>query len=324
MSTSLSTWLAKGEIRDRIGKALGKAFDPDFFLEQILIALNAPTLAGCSTESKFKAAHTCAALGMLPSMQHVALIPRKLKGVGEEVTVMPQWQGLAALMLRHPEVKRISHSLVHPGDVFEFDGTTQTVIRHQYDPFDDARQFKVMADIRGGYLTVFFRDDRPPIFHIVRAATIEKARKCAQADNIWANWFEEQCIKTLYRNGFARRVVPIDPMLNQMQLQAALAAEDDALGNEASAVPAAITQQAKPVSRTAAIAQKVAPQPAVETAVEEMTLAQDISDSIESATSLEDLERCMAEIQVASSSELSKSDTDRLLKAIDAKAKTLS
>jgi len=256
MANALSTWLSQGEIRDRIGKALGKSFDPDFYIEQILIALNHPTLALCSDESKFKAAHTCAALGMLPSMQHVALIPRKMKGSGEEVTVMPQWQGLAALMLRHPNVQRISHSLVHPTDEFEFDGTTQTVTHHQFDPFGD-REFKTPADIRGGYITVFFKDGQPPVFHTVKASTIAKARKCAQADNIWKNWFEEQCIKTLYRNAFARRVVPIDPMLNQLQIQAALAQEDEVLENNPDRVaePASNGRAIPaPVSRTAAVA----------------------------------------------------------------------
>lgn len=330
MSTALSTWLGKGEIRDRISKALGKAFDADFFLEQILIAMNAPNLAGCSEESKFKATHVCAALGMLPSMQHVALIPRKNKGI-DEVTVMPQWQGLSALMLRHPEVKRISHSLVHPTDDFEFDGTTQSVTLHQYDPFDDRRQFKAMSDVRGGYLTVHFRDARPPIYHMVSAATIAKARKCAQADNIWTNWFEEQCIKTLYRNGFARRVVPIDPMINQMQLQAAIQQEDAVLGNDPERVtetaPAQITQiTSKPASRTAAIAQQVAavepdPEPVADVS-EVVSVVEQITDQIQSAGSVEDLEAAMAEIQM-SASQMSKAETDRLLKLIDQTAKDL-
>jgi recombinational DNA repair protein RecT len=261
---SITKWMNNEDVRNRIAKTIGTNFDADFFVEQLLIAFQNPTLANCTPDSMFKAAHTCAALGMLPTLQHVALIPRKNKG-GEECTVMPQWQGLQALMLRHPDIKWIQHSLVHPFDVFHWDGTSQTVTDHEYDPFDDTRVFRDTADVRGGYLKITFHDGRPPLFHAVSADTIKKARECAQSDILWSKWFEQQAIKTLYRNGFARRVVPIDPMLNQTRIQAAIEQEDAVLENDPSRIESASKPPAievrKPASRAAVISQRKPSQP---------------------------------------------------------------
>jgi recombinational DNA repair protein RecT len=267
---SITKWMNNEDVRNRIAKTIGTNFDADFFVEQLLIAFQNPILANCTPDSMFKAAHTCAALGMLPTLQHVALIPRKVRDksgtvLREECTVMPQWQGLQAMMLRHPDIKWIQHSLVHPSDVFHWDGTSQSVTHHEYDPFEPARMFRDTPDVRGGYLKITFVDDRPPVYHVVTADAIFQARKCAQSDDIWSKWFEQQAIKTLYRNGFARRVVPIDPMINQSRIQAAIEQEDAVLENDPSRIESASKPPAievrKPASRAAVISQRKPSQP---------------------------------------------------------------
>lgn len=257
-------------VRSGISAALGGFMEEDNFLSQMLIAFQAPGIIDCTIDSKFKAAHVCATLGLLPTLQQVALIPRgdsRDRNAKKEVTVMPQWQGFQALMLRHQDVLSVKGVLVHSSDRYEYDPETEA-IKHMFDPFDASRTFKTMEDVRGGYLVVKFRDGRQPIYHYVTVETIIKARDCSKKPHdktkpwIWDQWFYEQCLKTVYRNAYARRVVPIDPFAIH-RLQSLLETEDVAIGNDPNRLSsdpvAAIkyTPQHKPKSRTEAAAQKM-------------------------------------------------------------------
>lgn len=237
MTTALSLWLHKDETRERISKALGTTFDPDFFIEQMLMALQHPSLDHCTDASKVQTVHACAALKLLPGMQHVVLAPARNDDTGTtECTAIPQWQGLAALIARHPHIEYLAHALVHPDDEFEFDGTTQSVVRHDYDPFAEDRAFRTIDDVRGGYVTVFFHDDRAPLYHIVKRSTLQTALQAAAADNSWQPAFEMRCVAALYQDCLVRRVVPVDPQLDPQQLQAAMSHEQGTAGDLASTV----------------------------------------------------------------------------------------
>lgn len=254
-------WFAAPGVHDGLASALAGYMDADAFINQMLIAFTDDAIAPCTAASKFEAAHQCAALGLLPSLKQVALIPREISGKGKCCTVMPQWQGYQALMLRHPDVQSVKAVLVHVTDRYTFDPVNESLL-HEYDPFDGARKFENVKDLRGGYLVVKYKDGRPPLYHFVTAETVEKARTCAQAQNIWSKWFAEQALKTIYRNAYARRVVPIDHLVHS-RLQDLVNADDVALQNDPSRVvvieqPAA-TITHKPVSRTQQVAQKMAP-----------------------------------------------------------------
>jgi recombinational DNA repair protein RecT len=205
-------------------------------------------------------------LGLLPSLKQVALIPMNIKDKGLCCTVMPQWQGYQALMLRHPDVMSVKAVLVHISDRYTFDPVNESLL-HEYDPLDDARKFATIKDIRGGYLVVRYKDGRPPLYHFVTADTIDKARTCAQAQNIWTKWFQEQALKTIYRNAYARRVVPIDHLVHS-HLQDLVNADDVALGNDPNRVivveQSATAISHKPVSRTQQVASRMAPAAPVE------------------------------------------------------------
>lgn len=233
----LRAWFAQNEVRVGIKNALGGWMDENSFIAQLLISLHDQNLDGCTDQSKFEAAHECAALGMLPSLGQVALIPRNMRDKGRCVTVMPQWQGFQALMLRNQEVLDVSAELVHINDEYEYDPTRKQ-LKHKYDPFDEDRQFNSFDDIRGGYMVVLWKDEkRPPKFHFVSKETMIKARDCSPdfqrngPTAIWNKWFKEQCYKTVYRNAYARRVVPIDPLVAQ-KMEKIIAAEDKVLEND--------------------------------------------------------------------------------------------
>lgn len=244
-SIGLSSWLSRNDVRERISSALGGSISCDHFLSQMIIALEkTPEVKACTPQSKFEATNICATLGLLPTHGQVALIPRNIKGV-PQVTVMPQWQGYQALMLRHPDVKTVKAVLVHASDTYRYDPETEQ-LSHNFDPFQEDRKFVDWKDVRGGYLVVQFKDGRPKQYHFVTIDTMQKARSCAQSDNIWRKWFQEQCLKTIYRNAFARRVVPMDHIGGHAEQLNYL--EDEAQGNDPNRVPDPIEQ--KSVSRS--------------------------------------------------------------------------
>lgn len=262
---SLREMFERPSIVEGVHSALAGYMDARQFLSQMLIAFASEAIQPCTLNSKFEAAHQCAALGLLPSLQQVALIPREIKGKGLCCTVMPQWQGFQALMLRHPDVLSVKAVLVHSKDQYDYDPITEA-ITHRFDPFDSDRIFKDFADVRGGYLVVRYKDGRQPLYHYVTTETMKKAKACSAGGTIWTKWFYEQCLKTVYRNAYARRVVPIDHLVHA-KLQQLQELEDDALDNDPNRVievqPAAIVHQPeKPKkSRTQQVAANMAPAP---------------------------------------------------------------
>jgi recombinational DNA repair protein RecT len=261
---TLSTWLARPEARQTITGALGGYLDTEEFLSQLLIHIQttpatkfAPALAACTLSSQYKAVTICATLGLLPNFQQVALIPRK-NGSDYELTVMPQWQGFKALFERVPEVREARVAAVHVNDHFITggDGLDMQVLEHQYDPFDPQRQILKLDDIRGTYCRFTFRDGRPDRFHFAPTHYIAKCKGCAGTDVIWAKWFEQMALKTAFRSAYSRRVVNIDPVV-QGRVEAFLAHEDALLGNDPRMVDQSRVQALPPVSRAAAIAQRL-------------------------------------------------------------------
>jgi recombinational DNA repair protein RecT len=241
MNTAIATtgkvkdWLMGESAQQTITGALAGWMEPAQFNSQIIISLEDPKLSACSPRSKFEAAHLCAALALLPSFQQVALIPYTINGV-KSVKVMPQWQGYKAIMERHPEVKEVSHDLVHPSDTFSFDGTTG-LLDHHYDPLNAARHITklVPEQVRGGYINITYVDGRAPKYHFVLLAEILKRKACAETKNVWEKWPREQAIKTLYRDCYARRIISVDPLVNQ-RLAAIADADDAYMGNDPSRV----------------------------------------------------------------------------------------
>lgn len=285
MSTQVATkkpdglrqWFSDPAIVGGIRDALAGYMDAEQFLAQILIHFAKPEIARCTPKSLFSAAHTCAMLGLLPSLQQVAIIPRK-----DEATVMPQWQGYQALMLRHPSILDLRADLVHVRDRYHIDPTTQT-IHHEFDPFDAERKIEKIDDLKGGYLTVWYKDGRPKRQHFVSAEDFRKARGCAQATNVWDKWVRAQCLKTVFRDAYARRIVPIDPLVHR-RMEEALAQEDRVFGNDPNRVVVEATAAVAPASAPAASrTQRIAERMATSNAPE-LEHAQEASAKVVEAT----------------------------------------
>lgn len=238
-SRQLRTWTENPQVLGNLQAVLGSGMDARQFVNHMLIALDEPKIRVCTARSRFRAIHECASMQLVPTNQHVVLIPKisrtcricgkagkslqygglrcrcagcKVEYDGEmECTVMVQWQGYKCLMERHPAVLDVCATLVHAHDTFAVrDGKPV----HEFDAFDPKRQFAKIEDIKGGFVRIVFRDhDRPDKYHLVSARQIKKCKDCAETQNVWEKWFEQMALKTLYRDCYARRAVPMDPLI---------------------------------------------------------------------------------------------------------------
>ena len=225
--TNLRAWIAKDEVHSQLEAAVGDVMDTDQFIAHMMVAFQDEKVRRCTDQSKYTALHECAALTLLPTLGQVVLIPYK-----NEIKAMPQWQGYKALMERHPDVLEVTGHIVHVGDDF---AVLNGEVRHSYDPFSEDRTIDKPADIKGGYCKIVYRDGRPPKYHFVTVRQISKAQKCAQTQKVWSAWYEQMATKTLYRDCYARRAVPMDPLV-QSRMEKALKIEDVNMGNDPSRV----------------------------------------------------------------------------------------
>jgi recombinational DNA repair protein RecT len=222
-ATGLRAWVERPGVPEQIEAALGGVMATDTFTQHMMIAFQDPDVARCSDKSKYTALHQCAAMGLLPTLDQVKLIPYK-----NEVKAMPQWQGFKALMERNPDILEVTGHLVHVTDHFEMHNGVPT---HTFNPFDEARTIAGPKDIVGGYCKIVYRDGRPPKYHFVTRKHIEKAQKCAQTQKIWSAWYEQMALKTLYRDCYARRAVAFDPMVAD-RVQQAIDLDNLNMGND--------------------------------------------------------------------------------------------
>jgi len=248
-SRAITEWSMHEKVQQRLAAALAGRIDVGQFTQSMLVAFQEPQIVVCTAASKYKALFKCASLALLPEQDQVALIQfknRRCPKCGEtakkgsfsqtgaeictcrscgdrfapalEVVVMPQWQGMKDIMQRHDVVRDVTAFLVHNLDEFELplDG----IPIHRWDPFNAKRTFRSTADIRGGFCKAEFNDGRPVKYHFISAAEIEARKSCAKDDSFWNKWPKEMMLKTVYRDAYKRRMVPIDPV-SESQLEIA-------------------------------------------------------------------------------------------------------
>ena len=335
----LSEWVATPEAKGKIGTALGSWMNDETFVAQMMIAFQREDLKDCTEASKFKAIHDCAALALLPSLQHVALLPRnctvKVRGAdgkvqmkqnGKPVTrdewqchIMPQWQGYQALMMRNPVVQDITATIVFVGETYRLINGGQD-IEHEFDPFDDAREVSDdLKNVRGGYVRIKYNDDRIDKVHFVTKKQIEKSKACAKTSDIWGSWPTQMVLKTLMRDAYARRVVPIDTM-NNIALERMKKIEDRTLQNKPNRHTRLSSLNDRPVTKSPAVTQlldaagaEVNQEPPVKDAnAANETSAQETSDLLADFVAAIASERNQAKIKTLCKEAMAKTDDDDL------------
>lgn len=249
----ISNWVRMPEVQNRILSALNESIKPEYFFAQIEISFQDPEVQKCTARSQYEALHRCAAMGLLPSLDHVALIPRK-NGQYFELDVMPEWRGYKAIMERHPLVFTVDAQLVHINDEYAFEGG---ILKHTFDPFAADRVIRSVKDIKGGYAVITWKDGRPPKYHFCTADYIDKCMGCAQTKNVWSKWFEQQARKTLYNSCYRANHIPVDPAV-EAHMGTVITVDNEYLGNDPNRVPSSGAPAALPQgqSRAKQIAQQ--------------------------------------------------------------------
>lgn len=231
----LSQWVKMASVHERLVNSLGTVMPSEQFIAHALVSFSKPDIRSCTISSQLNTMMEMAALGVLPTLGQAALIAYWNSDLGQsEVKLMVQWQGLKAVMERHPDIKEVIPVLVHVKDRFAY---VNGVVEHSFDPFDPERTINDLPDIRGGYLRIIYKDGRPDKYHFSTAAYIAKCRACAKPAKksgkreVWEAWFEQQALKTVIREAYARRAVPIDP-LAAGRMERMLESDDTLLGND--------------------------------------------------------------------------------------------
>lgn len=97
------------------------------------------------------------------------------------------------MLSKYPE-SIIDMHLVHKDDTFRFSKESGHV-KYQHDinnPFNQKEK-----DIIGGYCVI--KNKRGEFLTLLNAEEIEKHRKVAKTDSIWASWFREMALKTVIK-----------------------------------------------------------------------------------------------------------------------------
>lgn len=300
--TGLSAWVANEDVRGKFAAMLGDTIPVDQFVSHMMTAFQDANVVRCSDISKYQAIHECAVLSLLPTLGQVSLIP-----YGDELKAMPQWQGYKAVMERHPLIEEVMGVLVHVDDMVSY---CNGELYHEYDPLDAAREIKSAADIRGGYCRIIYTTGRPPKYHFTTVAHIVKAQGCAKTQNVWTKWYEQMAMKTLYRDCYARRAVPIDPLVGE-RLKQITKFDDINLGNNPDRVPDAA--QPRPLT-TADIMGTMEPEQEPPSAGPEMPLHEEYIVNISEITRTDDLDQLDHTVDI--STELSADKKEIVLAAI--------
>lgn len=312
-TNQLSKWVAKNEARDKLAAILGDTIPVDQFIGHVLMEFQDIKFAHCSDKSKFKALHEAAALGLSPRLGQIVFVPYK-----GELVATPQWQGYKAVMERHPKIEEVTATLVHVADAFQCDGSA---VIHNYNPFDPARKIESAKDIQGGYCKIDYTTGRLTKYHFVPVSQIIKAQGCALSQGIWTKWYAQMALKTCYRDCYARRAVPVDPLVGE-RMERLTQADDATLGNNPSRVPGTLTTadiMGTPQPQSIMPAPEPAPfeeaEPVVETPPPpDAELLADFLSQVETLESVDDLAQHQATAD--SSNELSDLSKDMVRTAI--------
>ena len=218
--SQLVAWVSNEEKQKRFESMLRGTMSVDTFIGNMMTAFQDPKVEKCSDQSKWDAIHQCAVLAIVPTLNQVVLIP-----YGNELKALPTWQGYKAVIERIPEIREITATLVHKTDHFVPDNDKRP--DHRFNPLDGQRVFNSVDDLIGGYCRIVYTDGREDKYHFTTAQYIAKAQACAKSQNVWGKWFEQMAMKTCFRNCYARRAVPVDPLIERLTKQ-----DDSVLEND--------------------------------------------------------------------------------------------
>jgi recombination protein RecT len=104
------------KMRDEFGKVLPSHVTPEMYARVVITCVQkSPKLMECGIESFLGALMDCARLGLMPGTPEAALVP-----YGKTCTLIPQWQGLVAMMYHSGRVESVIAGIIREADEWYF------------------------------------------------------------------------------------------------------------------------------------------------------------------------------------------------------------
>lgn len=166
---------------EEFAKALPARIDPERFVRAGLTAVvHNPKILKCSDESIYLALLDSARTGLIPDGTEAALIP-----YGDTCEFQEMWQGIARLMKRHGDARKVEARIVKDGDDFDFRFGLEPDLEHKPAPSSDRGETTYAYAIA-------WMDDGDTIFEVIDREELDTIQ--AQADKkspAWRNFPDE-------------------------------------------------------------------------------------------------------------------------------------
>jgi len=182
------------EKRDAIATTLGKAIDPNRFVQvALLMVTKNPDLWKCSKESVLLAIMESARVGLYLDNKEATIIPYYDKNTKQtHAEFMPMVQGIIRLMLRSEDGLKVESRLVREGDDFKFNYGLEPQLEH--DPKS------LSGPITHAYAIVF-RQEVDPQFEVMDREELDIAQATSRSPNspAYKNWPGEMDRRTVVK-----------------------------------------------------------------------------------------------------------------------------
>jgi len=182
------------EKRDAIATTLGKAIDPNRFVQvALLMVTKNPDLWKCSKESVLLAIMESARVGLYLDNKEATIIPYYDKNTQQtHAEFMPMVQGIIRLMLRSEDGLKVESRLVREGDDFDFEYGLEPKLTH--------KPKSLSGPVTHAYATVF-RKDVDPQFEVMDREELDLAQATSRAPNspAYKNWPGEMDRRTVVK-----------------------------------------------------------------------------------------------------------------------------
>ena len=169
-----------------------KKFEQEKQFAILAIQKNSEIL-NCTPASLFSAVASVAMtnLTLNPVLGLCHLVPR-----GDVATLVIDYKGMIELLLRTGKVESMSAGVVYEGDEFDYMEGSDGYVKHKR-VLNRPAEAKFLA----AYSAATFANGKTHV-HILDATAIDKRRKVASTDKVWAKWFDEMAIKTTIRSHY--------------------------------------------------------------------------------------------------------------------------
>jgi len=169
------------------------------FIKSTMMAVSRnPDLMKCSRKSLFLATVDAAETGLdfTPAKGYACIVPYKNRDLEIwEAKFMPMYRGLIELATRTGRVHHVESHLVYHNDTFLYEYGTSPKIDHRPDVLHGR------GEMIGAYAIAFYPDGFQQ-FHYMSIAELNRIRKFAKTDKVWAPHPEEMYRKCPVRNLF--------------------------------------------------------------------------------------------------------------------------